>query len=510
MPPMPSPVPEERATRYQVAERWADEWSHKWFLDRDGADRIKVSGSDAGWASHIEAYDLLFRLALARLNVGAYPSRSPLDFLKTRGLDRAPRSLGLRVLRRTTTVGPTRLAVVVEIPTPSMVEPAALVAQAAGAEASIGVADPRAAHQLQRWGVSARPLVIDWRAQRDLLRQARSEVMRQWGAIRRDPPDMRLGDADVTADAMKVLQPLAERSLPWIAVERAALVGFLADTRSICVAVGSDQHRIGRITCEVAHEAGVPVVVLQHGLPQDRTGFLPVVADAVATWSSASRDWFLAEGTPAEAIHVTGNPRLDSFAQRRPQRPGAEARPRVLLALSPTTQATNLPLVLDTLAALDRLPGASLVIKLHPGQSDWGFVPPAVPWSLSRRVRIVRHEPLYPLLSSTDVTVVHRSSVAVESLAAGAPVVVHQAGDEPTGADIELAPAGLPVTQTPAELAVAIGELSSGSGREAFFKERQAGIENLVGPIDGRAAMRVLELMQRGPELLRSPRMPRP
>lgn len=502
---MSSRVPDDQATAYEVAVRWAGAWSQKWFLDGDGADRIRVSGSDAGWATHVEAYDLLFRLALRRMGVGAdLPSRSLLDSLKTRGLDRAVRSLGLRVLRRGKMAGRGGLGVVVEIPTPSMLEPAGLVAQAAGPVATVAVADPRAAHALRTWDVMVRPLVMDWQAQRDVLRRASVEVRRQWGALRRDPPHMELDGTDVTADAMQALEPLAERSLPWIAVERAALVGFMADIRAICVAVGSDQHRIGRITCEVAHERGVPVVVLQHGLPQDPTGFLPVVADAIATWSSASRDWFLAAGTPAEAMHVTGNPRLDAFADPHPARSAGEEGLRVLLALSPTTQATNLPLVRDTLTALTRLPGASLVIKLHPGQSDWRFVRPAVPSSLVRRVRIVRHEPLYPLLNSTDVTVLSRSSVAVESLAAGAPVVVHRAGNEPTGAELELAPAGLPVTQTANELAAAIAELGSSRGRDAFFRERQSGIEDLVGPVDGRAAMRVVELMRRGPELLRS------
>jgi len=246
-------------------------------------------------------------------------------------------------------------------------------------------------------------------------------------------------------------------------------------------------------------------VVLQHGLPQARIGLLPVMARTVAAWSDASRDWFIAHGTAPAAVTITGNPRLDEFwngtaggtAAPVAGVSGLVGRPRVLLALSPgdpTVNAAVLHLALDGLASL---PGACMVAKLHPGQGDWGFVKGILAGHpAGRRTRVLRREPLYPLLGWADVTLLHRSTVAVESLAAGTPVGLLGTTDAPGGADLELADLRLPHAGGGDSVADLITSL--GSSPEGYFSDRSAALRRIVGPLDGRSSERVAELLLRG------------
>ncbi len=496
---------------FAEARAWAADWAQRWFLDAAGTDRLQIDGLDAGWATHVEAYGLLFRFALERL--GSAPRRtspSLLQTVKELGLDRAARTAGLRLLRapgvETVPVVPGgRVAFVVEIPTPSILHPVAAVARVIGTPGAIvATADPRAYRGLAAAGLRPVALTVPWRDERSLLRRAQVSAEVAWAPVRTDPPIMELGGEDVAIPALGVLLPLLTRSLPWLGVEVAAVRRLLERTRPISIAIGSDQHRIGRVVAQVAGEVGIPAVVLQHGLPQARIGLLPVVAPTVAAWSEASRDWFVEHGTAPGAVAVTGNPRLDEFwnstasgaAASVPGVTRLRGRPRILLALSPgaPTDEAVLRLALDGLASL---PEACMVAKLHPGQGDWGFVKPVLAGHpAAQRVRVLRHEPLYPLLRWADVTLVQRSTVAVESLAAGTPVGLLATAEAPGAADLELGDLRLPRADSGDSLADLI--VSLGSSRESYFSERAAALQRIVGPLDGRSAERIAALLLKG------------
>ena len=374
-----------------------------------------------------------------------------------------------------------------------MAHPAAMTIAAAGPNGTLGVTDPRAAARIATaFGLHAVNVVAGWREERRLVRRARVQLADAWRTLSADPPSMPLGELDLGPTAMRRLAPLVMRSMPYLAAEAAAIERFLEATGAGAVALASDQHRIGRVTVAVARPLGVRTVVLQHGLPQARIGYLPVIADRVAAWSSASRQWFVDAGTPPESVVVTGSPRADAL---RTMAEDVRGGCHVLLALSPTAEETNLAivrLVLDAVAEMDQ---ALLTIKLHPGQGDWSFVPRLVePHRAGDRVTVLQHEPLGPLLAAASVVVVHRSSVALEALAAGRPVVVGRAGTEPTTADLELATLRLPVCDSAGDLAETVERLSGQANAQTYFDDRYPAIEEHVGPLGGNAS-RILELM---------------
>jgi hypothetical protein len=108
---------------------------------------------------------------------------------------------------------------------------------------------------------------------------------------------------------------------------------------------------------------------------------------------------------------------------------------------------------------------------------------------------VLQREPLYPLLEWADVTLLHRSTVAVESLAAGTPVGILATAEAPGAADLELSSLRLPRAEAGSQVPELISSLAS--MREGYFSERREALQRVVGPLDGRSSERVAELLLR-------------
>ena len=487
---------------HEEARAWAERWARSWFLDDQGADRLRVAGIDAGWASHVDAFDVLARLAaeLVQPRDGA-PRLSPLARVKALGFDRALRTIGLAAGRAWPQVdGPVRVAALVEIPTPSMTDSVALVARtlAARAKVSVWAADPRARIRLSSLGLESVSVALPLHRQARLVRDGRREAKAAWSGIRADPPKALLGDRDVTEMALTSLGPLVQRSVPWVAEEAEALRDLLGALDPPAILVASDQHRMGRIISQLAPDR---VIVVQHGLPQAEVGYLPVVAGRVAVWSEASRAWFTEHGVPDSRLVVTGNPRFDALVAPRDGDgdPGGtrlpRGNPRILLALSPTVTARNRALLGMVLRGIAGVPAASLVVKLHPGQGDWSWVRGEVRRAdVKGSVLVLRHDPLSRLLRWADTTIVHRSTVALDSLVAGTPVIVGVVDESPSVATAELESLQLPIARDPDELRATLLDVCGEGGRLRYFSSRHPAMEAAAGPLDGRSAERVAAL----------------
>jgi hypothetical protein len=305
---------------------------------------------------------------------------------------------------------------------------------------------------------------------------------------------MVLDGRDVARDALAALRPLALRSMPHLAPERLAISRFLEAAAPVAVAIASDQHRIGRLTVNVARAMGIRSVVIQHGLPQARIGYLPVVADVVAAWSQASEEWFLRAGTPMTCLTVTGNPRTDRLRLAV----GPVLGQSVLLVLSGGGREPNLALVRSVARAVQAIPGATLRIKLHPGESavtTRAVRSIAVREIARQRVTVHQREPIDSLFQTASVVVLHRSTVALEALMVGRPVVVHALGESGPAADADLQGLQLPVTRDEASLRDAIVDLMRPENAFTFIEDRSRDIERAGGPRDGASASRILDLM---------------
>jgi hypothetical protein len=487
------------AAAYAEANEWATYWARHWFIDENGADSLTIDGLEVGWATHVEAYQLLLDFALQTL--GEPTERAAgLGRLKALGFDRAIRDLGLQLIpgRWAPSVEPGGVALIVEVPTTSMLEPIRLVAnELPPRRRHVMSMDPRAVLALWRDGVPVRALGLPVREQLRLRRLASTRFGAILSRANRSAAPMILDGQDVAPQARRRLLRSLRRSAPWLAVEHAALERGLDEARPDAIAIASDQHRIGRLVVQIAARLHVPVTVLQHGLPQAELGYLPVVADHVAAWSASSIQWFVERGSDPSRFVVMGNPRIDALSVDRVAASRDRAQEdgtRLLLALSPNARSINTNVVSAALAALAQIPAARLVVKLHPGHREWSWVRGMVRAAPARdRVRVTKHEGVTDLLRWADVTLVHRSTVALESLVAGTPVVILADGPPP-----ELHPLDLACAPDPEALRDAVLQLVDPDSRTRWLEKRTSRIERLAGPLDGRSAERIAALLLGG------------
>ncbi|MCI0582968.1 MAG: hypothetical protein L0227_08755 [Chloroflexi bacterium] len=476
---------------------------------------MAIDGLSLGWAIHIEAFEAVLAAVLPALGRPQRVVGRPLfRRLRQLGVDRAVRSWALRLMApRTDQRGGAAVVFVSELATPSALEPAIEVGRALGRSfqgdrrtlpALALVADPRAFRAWRRTTVPAMPLLLGVGEERRILASARRAIGPAWKHHRSHLPPLVVSGRDLTTVAATALAPLVARSTPWLFVERAALERAIDRTQPGVVVVTSDQHRIGRLSCAVAAARGLPSIVLQHGLPQSTLGYLPLAADRVVAWSPSAVEWFAARGAPAERLLRAGNPRLDGLVrsdragtrQAVASRVGVGADLNVLAALSVAAPEVNVRLVDTAIAALRQLDGSALIVKLHPGGSDWRPVRARVTAArdLAARIRILERDSLYPLLEWADVVVMHRSTVAAEALAAGRPVVaVRYAGG--SVAALEIASLDQPEVEDGAGLAAILAGWSDPSARTRFLDERRSRLEWHVGPLDGHAAERAAAII---------------
>ena len=492
------------------ARAWAEAHAQSWFMGPADA-ALVVQDIPIGWPLQVDAFNAFLRVATAAagLDRGQW---SITGLAKRTGFDRALRTAGLRAQALRSSSPAPRAGIdamfVTEVPTPSMLDPSIRVARAMqpGTAAAL-TADPRAAAPWRRAGFEPARLLLSFREERALIREGRAEARAAWRAYVASRPSFDFAGTDVTDATLNELAPLVLNSAPWLGVEASAISQAIARWQPTHLVVATDQHRIGRLAVRAATGTPTVVVVLQHGLPQTPIGFLPLVANRIHVWSPGIRDWFVAHGADSSRIVISGNPRLDDIreqdrdaarreidAQLGPV--AAHAQMRLLVPLSPMGTEMNLAVLRIVIEAMRREAGLYCVIKLHPGSGVHEPITDLIAASpdVSDRLRVMRYESLPTLLLWGDVTFLFRSTVGLESLAAGTPVVVADTG-RPSIADDEMGSLSLPRAASGRALVTHLHELTTAPGRGAFIAERRAAIERLAGPTDGRSAIRIATLL---------------
>lgn len=497
---------------------WAERVASTWYLDGGGKDRMAFDGLEVGPTMLIEAFDSILDLTRRLGGESGAPGQRIFRALKRRGIDRSARAWSFRVTvgiregrweKKSRFIESQRAQIlfVSDLSTPSTLEPSMLVAQTLPAGTFlVATADPRSHRAWRRVGYVPRPLVLSLAEERRILATTCRAARAAWESFVNDPPAFAFRGRDVTGEILRALRPLVLRSVPWLAVERRALERTLESAAPRCVVVASDQHRIGRLAATLRSGDGWRLVVLQHGLPQDAIGFVPVIADTVAVWSRSSTEWFMSQGTDPGRLVETGNPRLDPLvhsdrslvASATAFRIGLTGRPRLLLALSGLSSMMTAAAARLAVDALKLMPEATLIIKLHPGGGDWRSLDRIVAeiGEPKSRVRVIDRERLDPLLSWADLVLVHRSSVAMEALAAGTPVAVADL-DGKSIADLELAGLDLPRVTSASAVAATAHRLAQESERLSYLAERRSRLESIAGPLDGLSANRIAALLLR-------------
>ncbi len=284
---------------------------------------------------------------------------------------------------------------------------------------------------------------------------------------------------------------------------------LVATGRLAAVVLHEDVTPPARALLAATRDAGVPSLHLPHGVyarerlvGADVHGTLH--ADVVAVGGSMQREWFLSRGVAADRIVVTGNPAWDRLCTlARSDLPPLElpAGPVVTVAASwigsDSAHRQHVESLHDAMmaAALDGVarlratqPSLRLVLRPHPS------APPSDDAALVARAvaagalpdRVERGDGV-ALLARSDALVTLPSTLAIEAILLGTPVVAPgfaYDGDAVRSADRDGA-------SVAAALAAALADV----GTPAFAMRCAAFATRYNGPSDGSASERVLALV---------------
>lgn len=184
----------------------------------------------------------------------------------------------------------------------------------------------------------------------------------------------------------------------------------------------------GRALALAATQAGIPSVYVQHGiLGQGRFySYMPFSHSLV--WGDCNRRALVKCG--AQGVAVVGAPNQDEMVRWRTQSASngsAKAHdPRVLFlasrAAGSVTSATMFERILiDVYDAAMSVPGAQLVVKIHPGDHT-GIAARVLQGK--DRVTLLKHESSLELITQCDLAIVTSSATGLETCALDKPLIV--------------------------------------------------------------------------------------
>jgi hypothetical protein len=353
--------------------------------------------------------------------------------------------------------------------------------------------------------------LIDPAALRDLPARAAGMAADWRGALARRADDLfRFGGRRQPALG-PALDALLRARLPehLLAVEAAR---SLARTGRLRAAVTHDDVTgLVRAFVEALRPLGVPTVHVPHGVYGDETVVGADVhgaahADVVAVGGPAQRDWFLRHGVPPERLVVTGNPAWDALAPPPGPRPSLDLPPGPVVTVAGSWIGGNSAYRAFTrhdqdrrmracLAAVGRLqardPALRLVVKVHPSAPAGEEARlAALAAESGARTDLVARDRRAEILAASDALLTLPSTIAIEAILAGTPVVaadVRYAGDAVLSAPAE-----------PEALAAALVHAVDGwRASPEFARRRRDFLARYNGPSDGRAGERVIALVER-------------
>lgn len=186
---------------------------------------------------------------------------------------------------------------------------------------------------------------------------------------------------------------------------------------------------------EAAHARGIPVVFLDQLLISAWMDYVSLdPQDHVVVSGPRRYDAFRALGAAPEQIHRFGDTRFDALLKES-QAAGESAfsAGRVpILAVGETltegTSETELKAYYQALVDVAaRFPEADILLKIHPKQSVESFERQADEWNL-KSLRWIKNASTYELIRQSALVMTHVSTVAMESVIMGKPVIVYLEG----------------------------------------------------------------------------------
>jgi hypothetical protein len=266
----------------------------------------------------------------------------------------------------------------------------------------------------------------------------------------------------------------------------------LRQVRPRVLVVGNDRFWSGQTFTRLARQQGVVTVCIQDGIGSEEPD-----------WTYSSAEHLLASGTlwprllarfgsAGQRVAVVGQPRYDRQLQRaralRDQRAesGDAGTARVLLVLQEIHGPDYANAVVEEILRVER---AEVLIRPHPAHGQDEFQGLQQP-----RVRVGESEDIVADLAWANLVITEYSTVAVEALALGLPVLSVTLSGRPPVLDFSV-PGQAEGVDRKSGISASVARLLAGAGGADTTARRGALLEELVGPLDGSSAARVAEIV---------------
>lgn len=216
------------------------------------------------------------------------------------------------------------------------------------------------------------------------------------------------------------------------------LTNFLRDNNVKISLLRNDVKELERTIIFSGRLAGVPSLVLQHGILAEKNGHNILLADKFLGWGKGSIQWYAAAGNPPEKIEVTGNPRFDTLGSFKPlfskqllceKLNLRDDKGIVLFATQQVNKFSSfwtddlfLAMADKLIDALRDFPDKQLVIKTDPYEDIAPYRDRIAAGSYPNAVA-VKEIDLYTLMYFSELVVTMDSTVGLEALAFDKPLI---------------------------------------------------------------------------------------
>jgi hypothetical protein len=198
-----------------------------------------------------------------------------------------------------------------------------------------------------------------------------------------------------------------------------------------CLLLGTTELMLTRVLALAARRRAIPVICLQHGVIALEESYMPVFADVQGVYGPADMDWYAERGVGRHRLALTGHPRFDPIftATPKPERTAAAKLGvppdewRVLVATQPHLPAEQIGRLVSLLA---QKPGLRVLIKPHPLEERTEKMTEYARMAGDHRnvTLIPRRIGLYDVLPHAGCAIAESSTVGLEALMAGSPLLV--------------------------------------------------------------------------------------
>ena len=277
----------------------------------------------------------------------------------------------------------------------------------------------------------------------------------------------------------------------------------LAAINPAAILVYADNHAPPQAYVLLARRAGIPAIMLQHGLDCEQHCLEQAYASAIAVWGTARLQRYQQNSTyQPDRIAVTGHPEYDHLQPpKQLDRTGHYwlwvTRPHgsekcYTPSRSPREGADILHALLT---ALQQIPTARLVIKPHPLENLAVYRDQIIAAQLGDRVELTTHN-VAALLAEASLVICEDSTAGLDAMFGGKILIhAHFAATPPVMPFVEYG-AALPA-QSAAMLQAALRQAQQLTPTQAatLLQGQRRFLQDYVGECDGKAAQRVTALV---------------